>query len=212
MNDELGLIGDVHGELDALRSALAWFERTGVQRVACAGDVADGPGDVNGCYELLSERGVATVRGNHDRWLLNDQLRELPHATARSQLTPHGLRFLLSLPRTRVLDTPHGTLLLCHGLGDDDMCGLFPHDEGHALETNFALREIVESSAHRFVVAGHTHQRMVRRIGAVTFINPGTLLRTDDPAIASVDFTAGRVSFWRLAAGDCVDAGSVPLE
>lgn len=191
----LGVIGDVHGELAALEASLAWLDRAGVDQVLCVGDIADGHGEVDACCRLLAARGVLSVRGNHDRWLLDDRLRDLPDATPRNALTPPSLRFLLALPRTRALETIAGPLLLCHGLGDDDMTGLTPDDADYALDSNAALGELLRLGHYRYVVAGHTHRRMARRIGAITFVNAGTLHRDFNPCFTRLDLVKQRVQF-----------------
>ncbi|MGE0492808.1 MAG: metallophosphoesterase [Vulcanimicrobiota bacterium] len=58
-----GFLTDVHGDLEALRRALASLD--GVDRIVFLGDVAGGP-RVPECIELL--RPHLAVCGNHDRW------------------------------------------------------------------------------------------------------------------------------------------------
>jgi putative phosphoesterase len=208
----LGVIGDVHGELAALEAALAWLERAGVDQLLCVGDIVDGHVDVDACCKLLAARGVLSVRGNHDRWLLDDRLRDLPDATPRNALTPPSLRFLMALPRSRSLETVAGPLLLCHGLGDDDMCGLTDDDQGYTLETNAALSELLRHGSYRYVVAGHTHRRMARRIGSITFVNAGTLHRDFNPCFARLDLAKQRVRFVDVdAQGNTKGADERPL-
>jgi predicted phosphodiesterase len=72
-------------------------------------------------------------------------------------------------------------LLLCHGVGDNDMIRLQPGDVGYALESNLELTALIDAGVHRLVVGGHTHRVMVRRFGGLTVVNPGTLLRSADP-------------------------------
>lgn len=208
----VGLIGDVHGEDRALEAALDHLHTLGVERVLCAGDVADGHSEVDRCCRLLGERGVLTVAGNHDRWLLGDQLRDLPDATPRSALSPPSLRFLLSLPRALELSSVAGKMLLCHGLGEDDMVGLRPDHDGYELETNAALGRLLSEQRYRFVLAGHTHQRMARRIGGITFVNAGTLHRDFSPCCTLVDFSAAEVVFIDLdPAGGVLGSERHPL-
>ena len=60
----------------------------------------------------------------------------------------------------------------------------------YALESNTALQRLLHYGGHRFVVSGHSHRRMVRKISKTTFINAGTLLRGFDPCVLIVDFDA----------------------
>ncbi len=188
----LGIIGDIHAEAVRLERALAWFARVGVDQVAFVGDVVDGRGDLPRCIALLGD--AIGVRGNHERWFLADTMRMLSDVHRIADVDPATVAALSALPPTRTIATPLGPLLLCHGMGDDDMGGLRPDDRGYALDVNDRVQAIVAARSHAIVVAGHTHQRMVRRIGDVTFINAGTLAG-DDPCAAILDCIARTVMF-----------------
>ncbi|HEX4621592.1 MAG TPA: metallophosphoesterase family protein, partial [Myxococcaceae bacterium] len=86
-------------------------------------------------------------------------------------------------------------LLLCHGVGEDDMQRLAPDDAGYALEANTPLQRLLVQKRYPYVLGGHTHQRMVRAIGGVTFFNAGTLRRDDDPCFLWLDFERGVAEF-----------------
>ncbi|EXJ16496.1 metallophosphoesterase family protein [Imhoffiella purpurea] len=173
----LGLIGDIHGDDALLEQALRLLSERGVERIAATGDIVDGPGSIDRCCELLAAHRVLAVRGNHDRWLLEGVLRDLPHATLASALTPTAKDFIAGLPPTLELDTPRGRLLLCHGLGPHDTKKVNPDDSGYALESNFELQELLCSSrGYRWILNGHSHRRMVRHFPeGTTIVNAGTL-------------------------------------
>jgi putative phosphoesterase len=190
---KIGLIGDVHQEHERLQTVLSYFEEQRVDPILCVGDLADGVGDLGKCIELLKASAVDCVLGNHDRWLLGGTMRDLPDALPVSSLRDQDRSFLSSLPRTRVYDTQRGRLLLCHGMGDDDMGALRPDDEGYALESNFALQELIVPGRYGLVVAGHTHHAMVRRINETVLVNPGTLRGDRGSGSAILDLSAGRV-------------------
>jgi putative phosphoesterase len=193
--ERLGVLGDVHAEDVRLAAAIAFLRAARVDAIACVGDVADGEGDVNRCCELLVECGAIAVRGNHDRWALGGVMRDLPHANAPGDLRGVSRFFLGALPRTRTLESVAGRVLVCHGLLDNDMQGVTPDDEGYALEVNDELRALRARRDVSFVVAGHTHRRMVRRIDHLTLLNAGTLRRGDDPCVLVVDFARREALF-----------------
>lgn len=201
----VGAIGDIHAEDDALARVLDYLQRLALDLVLAVGDIVDGPGDSARCCRLLAEAGVEAVRGNHDRWALKDELRNLPGALAA--LDAEQRRFLEALPAIREYETVAGPLLLCHGLGADDMCRLTDDDFGYALETNDPLQELLASEQYRFVVNGHTHRRMVRRFGQLMVINAGTLFRENEPCFAVIDLDAGRVQFFDVAGAEILPAG-----
>jgi predicted phosphodiesterase len=208
---QVGLIGDVHGEDRLLTLALRFLAGRELDRVLCVGDVVDGPGDSARCCHLLREHGVETVRGNHDRWLLDGVMRELPDAVPAGALDLECRAFLGGLPRTRRYATPAGALLLCHGLGTNDMAVLGPDDEGYALEANRELQALLRLDTLAFVVCGHGHRQLVRRIEATTFINPGTLFRHHEPGFAVADFERGEVEFFDFEGSEVTPLRTVSL-
>lgn len=184
------LLGDIHTEADLLATALTFAPRG--SRVLSVGDIVDGPDDPVRCIELLRNAHADVVTGNHERWVNQG------HPFEAFDYPAHVLDWLSALPATREYDTPGGSLLLCHGVGANDMAQLRPDTAGYALECLDDVWRIIRSGRHRFVIGGHTHVPMVRTIDGVTFINPGTLVSTQQPAFMLVDFAAREVQRWTL--------------
>jgi putative phosphoesterase len=205
-----GLIGDVHTELARLQGALAHFAQLSLDAILCTGDLVDGPHDaraVDACCAALRHASVLTVSGNHDRWLQDSEMRELAGATDHDELAPETLDYLASLPATRELDSPAGRVLLCHGIGEDDMAGVQPYDHGLALENNEALQALLRQGRYPYVISGHTHRPMVRALEGVTIINAGTLLGEHSPCCSVIDLREKRIQFYDVAADGSVSVG-----
>ncbi len=198
----VGIIGNVHCEADALEASLSHLASLGAERILCVGDIVDGTGDPDRCCRLLVDAGALTVAGNHERWLFEGKMRDLPDATQLAALHEATRSYLANLPKTHELETVAGLALLCHGLAEHDMAGVRPDDQGYALENNNELQSLIALGRHAYVVNGHTHQRMLRRVGPLTVINAGTLHRNDDPCFAFVNFEDERATFFRLRPGD----------
>lgn len=195
----LGVLGDVHANLAALTSALQFLRAEGVDRVLSVGDVVDGPGDVDRVVAMLREADVCAVRGNHERWLLTDQLRTLRHATDRRALGRDTLAWLSSLRPLQRVDTAAGEVLLGHGLGSQDMVRVTDDNPLHVDrdDPTFA-RFFGEAAGCAFALGGHTHRRMVRPLGDVTLVNAGTLVPDDDPCVLVLDLAARAATFHDL--------------
>ncbi|HEX8550819.1 MAG TPA: metallophosphoesterase family protein [Abditibacteriaceae bacterium] len=204
-----GLISDVHAQDELLIQALKYFRSQQVDAILCAGDVVDGAGDANRCCDLLQEFGVLTVRGNHDRWLVTNDMRRLPDATRKHELSTSSLDFLNALRPLHELETSGGTLLLCHGAGRNDMNGVGRDDYGYGLEMNKEVQQILCENRFRFVVSGHTHRRMARGFGALTWINPGALVPPEVPSVATLDVARSVVQFHDYANGILIPDGAV---
>jgi predicted phosphodiesterase len=198
----IGIVGDVHAEDAALEAALSRLAAERVDRVLCVGDLADGRGDLDRCIALLERHRVATVRGNHDRWLRAGELRDLPRAHSLDALDDATARFFAALPATLRLDTVAGPLLLCHAFGEDDMVSVdkildyAPDEAMRRWELDRLLQKIPGDVA--LVVCGHSHHRGVRRVGAVTKIDAGTLHFADAPGFGVVDLAEKRAQWFDL--------------
>jgi len=191
-----GLIGDIHCELARLKRVVEHFRSVGVDSVLSVGDIVDGPGDVSETCAYLESEGVIAVAGNHDRWLLAGEMRDLPDATPPSTVTACARKFLTSLPKTRLFDSSRGAVLLCHGLGDDDMASVRPDEEGEALLANTALRRLLTARPPRFLINGHSHRPMLRTIDGLSIINAGTLHPKHRPICSIADFEDGTVQLY----------------
>ncbi|MBK7826296.1 metallophosphoesterase family protein [Nannocystis sp.] len=179
-------IGDIHAEDRRLDVVLTWLKSQAVDAILSVGDLADGAGDLDRCC-----RGALWACA--ECWF-QDPFRH-------SEVGPAALRHLAELPPTRRLSTLRGDLLLCHGVGEDDMIRLRPgEDVGRAGLAQAALAVLLADTGLRIVVGGHTHERMVRSFPRqagppLVFINPGTLHRDFAPGFALVDLERGVVEF-----------------
>ncbi len=183
----VGILGDVHAEDELLERAITELAALGAEVLLCTGDIPDGPGSVARCCELLDQHGVITVRGNHERWLLADTMRGLPEAHRRGELAPGAIAFLEALPSTHRLTSALGEVLLCHGLGEDDMGSVLPDEQGYALSVNDELHRLARDETVDIVINGHSHRPMVRHFDGLTIVNAGTLLHRHPSAPLGAD-------------------------
>lgn len=196
----LGLIGDVHAEDELLVRALAALRDQRVDRVLCTGNLVDGRGDVDRACRLLAEADALVVRGNHDRWIRSDEMRSVPHAHTMTRVAVETIAFLKGLPVSSYVDTPAGKLLLCHGIGGNDMGCLGDDARGIALARNEDLLALLLDPSVTFMVGGHTRQPMVRRFergsgrAPLIVVNPGTLVRDEAPGFSVLDLAARTVA------------------
>lgn len=194
----IGVLGDIHCEHRRLEAALQYFQTQPLDLVCAVGDIVDGPGDANRTIDLLQQHRVIAVRGNHERWLMKNEMRGLPDAQTRFDLDALAWVFLNNLPLWLKLETVAGRMLLCHGLGEDDMAGVWPFDDAMSLHSNLPLWRLVNSREFAFVVNGHTHRRLVRSFGEMTIINAGTLYRKHAPCFCIADFEQSLVQYFNV--------------
>lgn len=204
----IGVIGDVHVEDERLSRGLEVLRKVGVDAVLCVGDVVDGPGDLERCIRLLVESDALVTMGNHERWLLAGEMRNLPDATA--SVDDATAAILRSWPKTIDLATPRGVLRLAHGIDDDDMAELRPDTRGYALQAIPRLRELMLDPSVDFHLGGHTHERMARAFPGLVTLNAGTL-SGDDPSVMLVDFVDGTITHIGLADAEPKTIESIAL-
>jgi len=185
--NRIGILGDIHAEHERLEQALGCLRREGVDAVICTGDVADGEGCLDTCIDLLREADALTVRGNHDRWLLEDKLRHIDKAHQRDRIRTSTLDHLAALPAQITLATPRGNLLLCHGVGDDDLQKVWPGTERMPVERSARLDEIIAQAQTSIMVNGHVHYRTMIHFESMVLINAGTLRGDHRPGFSILD-------------------------
>jgi predicted phosphodiesterase len=149
----------LHGSLEGTATALRQFDDC--EYVLCAGDVFNQYGGDPRVVDLLRERGVRAVAGNHDVEFVRSAPRAARWAAARA--------YLAGLPTQRSVQTDGPTIHLVHGApwdrGPDWSTYLFPHMLG---DPRLAGLEGV-------LVVGHTHLPYVHLGHAgLLVINPGS--------------------------------------
>jgi diadenosine tetraphosphatase ApaH/serine/threonine PP2A family protein phosphatase len=214
-NKRYAILGDVHGNWEALTAVLADAAERGVTDYACVGDIVGyNPNPVE-CIDKIRELGSLVVRGNHDHYCSHDEDRQdlNPIAAAalawtRDRLSDDHIAFLHDLPY--VCDSPgfeivHATLYASEGF--DYVFGIF-----EALGS-FSCQNT------RVCFHGHTHVPVVfvedsgvtvchfdtiaLRPGCRYFVNVGSVgqPRDGDPrsAYAVYDPAAGKIALHRVA-------------
>ncbi|MGL5063522.1 MAG: metallophosphoesterase family protein [Microcoleus sp.] len=202
---KIGVIGDIHTESKLLDKAVTFLKSQKVDRILSVGDIVDGFGDADECCNILRREEIAAVLGNHDRWFLNNEMRDLKKATQPDALSEASHSFLKSLSSTLEFITPHGLGLLCHGLGKNDMCKLNPDEFGYAIEVNADLQNLIREQKYRYVFNGHTHYKMVRHFGNLTIINAGTLKQGYEPGFVAIDFVRQLVQFYKFVEDGAIE-------
>ena len=115
-----GILGDIHGNLNALETVLAALEREDIDQLISVGDVVGYGAAPSECIGLLREAGAVVVMGNHDAACIDrlDMLYFNPYAReaalwTRSILSEDDRQWLGALPLARHLEhcsVAHGTL------------------------------------------------------------------------------------------------------
>jgi len=90
----LALISDIHGNLEALTSVLDDIAQFPVDALYCLGDIVGYGPDPESCIDIIIEKAVTTIMGNHDYALLHGPTGFNPVAAeviylTRQRMKPH---------------------------------------------------------------------------------------------------------------------------
>jgi putative phosphoesterase len=176
---KLALMGDIHGNIQALRTVLDAVTRENIEKLLITGDLVGYYFSPLEVVELLGEWDVEIVRGNHEE-MLKTALKDpnyLLSVDARygtglrvafEQLSSEQIERLCELDHPLHLSFDGVKILLCHGSPWDFDQYIYPNAE-KALLTKCAISE------YDLVVMGHTHYPMQLMIGSTLIVNPGSV-------------------------------------
>jgi diadenosine tetraphosphatase ApaH/serine/threonine PP2A family protein phosphatase len=196
----LGVLYDVHGNLDALNAVLAEAEREGVDEWLLGGDYcAFGPWPVGTLERLRRLENATWLRGNGERWLVDPPM-DLPQeqsqfvfaalASAIAQLPANDVDALVGLPTLAEREDA----FYCHGSPLSDVESFPPEpDDGDG--------RLLAGVKEQQVVFGHSHFQF-RRAGPneTELVNPGSVgmpLDGDPRAAWAIRREDGMVEFRR---------------
>jgi putative phosphoesterase len=158
---KIGIVSDLHCNHAGLVHALEILGD--VDELVCLGDSIYEYRFSNEVVRLLRERGAHTILGNHEEGFLG------PHGARARQpdwIDRAHLQWLAERPKRLELEVGGKKLLLVHSTPwEPQGAYVYPHD---SLLTRFGEAEA------DFVLYGHTHHQLVRRVGKVLVINPGS--------------------------------------
>lgn len=174
----IAVISDVHGNVFALRAVLDEISRSRIDHLVNLGDLLSGGVRPAETAELLMRTPAVTVRGNHERQLLEsprDQM-GLSDGLAADEIDDAQRAWLASLP---AIARPAQGVLAFHGAPDDDLIYLLetvtPTGVRPATEDEVTHR-LGEVSDEQLLLCGHTHlQRSMRLTNGALIVNPGSV-------------------------------------
>jgi putative phosphoesterase len=157
----VGIVSDIHCNSAGLAQALALMGD--IDELICLGDSIYEYRFSNEVVQLLKEREARVIVGNHEECFFGPLG---ARARARDGVDIALAAWLAGQPYRRELTIGGKRLLLVHSTPWEPR-GAYIHPESRELD------RFAEADAD-FVLYGHTHQQVVRRVGGVVVINPGS--------------------------------------
>jgi len=161
----VAVIADVHGNSWALDAVLADARASGATTFLDLGDTLDGPLDPTGTADRLIELGALTVRGNHDRLMLEG---------GGAPIGPEHRAWLATFP----LVATYEDIVLFHGSPRDDLEFLVDDcaPDGTRTRSPEEIAPLVEGIDAGLILCGHTHSpRLIELADGRWVCNPGSV-------------------------------------
>lgn len=171
MSAKILVVTDVHGDVHALSDALARAKALGCTDAVCCGDIVGYGLFADETLDLLARERVQCIRGNHERWTLENRSDYL----GAVDLSKASRKFIASLPPSLSVQHDGVRVSVHHGRPGSDTHGVNPE----SLNADAAAALIVAAGAD-VLLFGHTHVAFAVCVGTALIGNPGALLR--DPA------------------------------
>ncbi|MET0746794.1 MAG: metallophosphoesterase family protein [Rhizobium sp.] len=172
------VIADIHGNHLALMAVLADIEAQGLTEIVNLGDFFSGPLEAGKVAELLLTAPMVSVRGNHDRYLIDRDFAAMhvSDSFAYRQLSATHLDWIRALPVRRIY---REEVFLCHAMPDDDNAYWLEQvsaDGRVSLKPIEAIEALAEGVTQPLMLCSHSHvPRMVRLRDGRLIVNPGSV-------------------------------------
>lgn len=188
----MAIISDIHANLAALQAVLADIDAKGCTEILCLGDVIGYNAEPEECVQLLRQRGIANILGNHDSYITTGQNCERSAVVAsiiddhRTRLSAESIDWL----RKSRSSVRRDDMLFLHG-GPDDPVDQYIYEVDRSL-----FPEGVN-----VLFAGHTHVQCCIRLDDKLFCNPGSVgqPRDGDPRAAYAILDGRDIRLQRVA-------------
>jgi predicted phosphodiesterase len=180
----VGVLTDIHGDLQALDAALPRLRGMGCNPILCAGDLIDvEPLGEEVCQRLKGEKDLICIRGNHERWALERRHRQKDmrsffepchiseYVGGGSELSRDSLAWLATMPVHWEGELEGVRVAMWHARPGSDMEGIERERTGPELR-----RRLLEQAHADILVVGHSHVEFELVVDAPPgkILNPGS--------------------------------------
>lgn len=167
---KLGVISDIHGNFAALKTVINELEKEKCDSIICLGDIVGYYSEINSCIELIREKSVYCIKGNHDSYLIDRK--KCPRSNSVNKcidyqmgvITKDNLQWLKENLGEYIY---RDNFFAVHGGWNDYL------DE-YVKKFDFdSMRE--KYSNIKIFCSGHSHVQLKEEKYGITYFNPGSV-------------------------------------
>ncbi|MDN5062712.1 metallophosphoesterase family protein [Aliarcobacter butzleri] len=195
---KIALISDIHSNLFYFEKVLHEIEKENVDDIYCLGDLVGYYDKPNEVIDLIKKKDIKCIKGNHDKYLLN----ELPYDLKKDEiygikqqrelLSNENFKFLRNLKDEIVLEINNKKIYMTHSFPNNCERYLYNLD-------NLNLEFLKEYDYYFF---GHTHIPIITYHYGTCIVNPGSIGQprdhTKQSSYAIVDFKLEEVKIKKV--------------
>ncbi len=195
----IALIADVHSNVVALNAVLEALDNIHVEKILHAGDVIGYNPYPNETVKLFIEHNIISIRGNHDRALVEgDSSGFNPYAATAlewtgNMISQENIQYISGLKDVQSFEIEGRKIVMVHGS---------PHDPEEYVYPEDAIPGFISEVDTDILVLGHTHVQFIREYPEGIILNPGSIGQprdgNPDAGFAILDTDPGKVKLKRI--------------
>ena len=173
------ILSDIHGNYDALKKCLVEAKKNDAEIILCLGDYVGYYYEPEKCIDLLIKEKAICIKGNHENILLDllKDKKKLPLFVSKygnginlalKKLKKKHVNFIKKLDDNKEIVIDNLRFLLSHGSPWDANLYIYPNKFKNYINK-------FNKYNYDFILLGHTHIQMKKRIKNNTVLNPGSV-------------------------------------
>ena len=169
----LGIVSDIHGNLESLKAVMGAFDSAKVDKVLCLGDMIGYFHQSLEVLDIMMGKDIETISGNHEALLLDmldkgfhpSPVYNLEHVA--KDISDRQIEWIRKLPDSLRLREGKTLIGLFHGSVEDPA-------NGYVYEDKYDFSRLADMEFN-ILLLGHTHRQMCKVIDRErTVLNPGS--------------------------------------
>lgn len=185
---KIGILGDVHGNIEALKATYDSAVTINADRIYHLGDLGGYAPFVNEVVDFMIEHGIEGVQGNYNEAVANDrehcgckaedpvqeEMAHLSFTWTKSHVSSKSKDYMKNLPPELIFNVNDREVRLFHATPKKN--NLYWYED----RPEKFFREMAEKVAADIMIYGHTHRPYRKDINGKIFINAGSVGKPKD--------------------------------